>query len=60
MELLQKSDGVKAPHCEFLAFCLAAGEHSFDIQKVTEMCGYDAITLIVNAPISIKGVFKLR
>jgi len=45
---------------EFLAYCLGNEEYGIDIQKVQELRGYDAVTVIANAPAFIKGVVNLR
>jgi purine-binding chemotaxis protein CheW len=45
---------------EFLAYRLGAEEYGIDIQKVQELRGYDAVTVIANAPAFIKGVINLR
>ncbi|MES2832424.1 MAG: chemotaxis protein CheW [Pseudomonadota bacterium] len=45
---------------QFLAYCLGSEEYGIDIQKVQELRGYDAVTVIANAPAFIKGVVNLR
>lgn len=45
---------------EFLTFTLGAEEYAIDILKVQEIRGYEAPTLIANAPPFIKGVINLR
>lgn len=45
---------------EYLTFCLGNEEYGIDILKVQELRGYDAVTLIPNAPGFIKGVINLR
>ena len=45
---------------EFLSFTLGQEEYDIDIQKVQELCGYDTVTRIANAPEHIKGVVNLR
>jgi purine-binding chemotaxis protein CheW len=45
---------------EFLAFHLGGEEYGIDIQKVSEIRGYEAVTRIANAPDFIKGVTNLR
>lgn len=45
---------------EFLAYCLGNEEYGIDIQKVQELRGYDAVTVIANAPSFVKGVVNLR
>jgi len=45
---------------EFLAYRLGNEEYGIDIQKVQELRGYDAVTVIANAPAFIKGVVNLR
>ena len=45
---------------EFLTFTLGKEEYGIDILKVQEIRGYDAVTVIANAPEFIKGVINLR
>lgn len=45
---------------EFLTFTLGSEEYAIDILKVQEIRGYEAPTLIANAPPFIKGVINLR
>ncbi|MBK7900779.1 MAG: chemotaxis protein CheW [Betaproteobacteria bacterium] len=45
---------------EFLTFTLGPEEYAIDILKVQEIRGYEAPTLIANAPPFIKGVINLR
>ncbi len=45
---------------EFLTFSLGAEDYGVDILKVQEICGYDAVTRIPDAPDYIKGVINLR
>ena len=45
---------------DFLTFTLGAEEYAIDILKVQEIRGYEAPTLIANAPPFIKGVINLR
>jgi purine-binding chemotaxis protein CheW len=45
---------------EFLAFHLGGEEYGIDIQKVSEIRGYESVTRIANAPDFIKGVVNLR
>ena len=45
---------------EFLTFTLGHEEYGMDILKVQEIRGYDAVTVIANAPPFIKGVINLR
>lgn len=46
--------------CELLTFTLGPEEYGIDILKVQEIRGYDAVTMIANAPEFIKGVINLR
>lgn len=45
---------------EYLTFTLGSEEYAIDILKVQEIRGYEAPTLIANAPAFIKGVINLR
>ena len=45
---------------EYLTFTLGSEEYAIDILKVQEIRGYEAPTLIANAPPFIKGVINLR
>lgn len=45
---------------EFLVFELGTEEYGIAILKVQEIRGYDAVTVIANAPQFIKGVINLR
>ena len=45
---------------EFLSFTLGQEEYGIDIQKVQELCSYDTVTRIANAPEHLKGVVNLR
>jgi purine-binding chemotaxis protein CheW len=45
---------------ELLTFTLGNEEYGIDILKVQEIRGYDAVTMIANAPEFIKGVINLR
>lgn len=45
---------------EFLTFRLGGEEYGIDILKVQEIRGYDAVTVIANAPRFVKGVINLR
>jgi purine-binding chemotaxis protein CheW len=45
---------------EFLAFTLGGAEYGIDIEKVQELCRYDAVSDIAHAPPFIKRVFDLR
>ena len=45
---------------EYLTFTLGREEYAIDILKVQEIRGYEAPTLIANAPPFIKGVINLR
>lgn len=45
---------------EFLSFTLSREEYGVGIQKVQELCGYDLVTCIANAPEFVKGVVNLR
>ena len=45
---------------EYLTFTLGTEEYAIDILKVQEIRGYEAPTLIANAPSFIKGVINLR
>ena len=45
---------------QILAFRLGDEEYGIDIQKVSELRGYDKVTRIANAPAFVKGVMNLR
>jgi len=45
---------------QYLTFTLGKEEYAVDILKVQEIRGYDAVTVIANAPRFIKGVINLR
>lgn len=45
---------------EFLTFTLGGAEYGIDIEKVQELCRYDAVSDIAHAPPFIKCVFDLR
>ena len=45
---------------EYLTFTLGSEEYAIDILKVQEIRGYEAPTMIANAPAFIKGVINLR
>ena len=52
--------GISAGGRELLTFTLGKEEYGIDILKVQEIRGYDAVTVIANAPEFIKGVINLR
>ena len=54
------ADEVDLTASEYLTFTLGGEEYAIDILKVQEIRGYEAPTLIANAPPFIKGVINLR
>lgn len=45
---------------QLLSFRLGGEEYGIDIQKVSELRGYDKVTRIASAPTFVKGVINLR
>ena len=56
----QHSGTDAAVSLQILAFRLGGEEYGIDIQKVSELRGYDKVTRIANVPAFIKGVMNLR
>lgn len=59
MELV-KTNSHHVDYQEYLTFRLGQEEYALDILKVQEIRGYEAVTIIPNAPYFIKGVINLR
>lgn len=50
----------RAPHAQYLAFCLGSEEYGVDLMQVQELRSYEPVTRIANAPDFLKGFVNLR